>query len=285
MFDDIRRKFETNGYAVLEGFFSEEEVEEMKNEAQNLIKLMPGEAKRTVFSTVDSEAQQSRDKYFLDSGDKISYFFEAGALGPNGDMLVPPELSLNKIGHALHELNPVFKKYTFCERVKEAAFQLGMEEPVIPQSMYIFKNPGTGSEVTAHQDASYLHTEPVNVAGFWIALDDASIENGCLWFSRGSHKSGVHRRYVRNPDKNSEELLVYTSPPPYYQTSNFIAVPVPKGSCIVIHGQVVHFSESNKSSKPRHAYTFHVVEQKNTKYSENNWLQPSNKPFMHLYKN
>lgn len=82
----------------------------------------------------------------MDSGDKISYFYEPGALGPNGELLVEPEVSLNKIGHALHELNPVFRKYTFSEKIKEAAFQLGFEEPVIPQSMYIFKNPKIGSE-------------------------------------------------------------------------------------------------------------------------------------------
>lgn len=83
--------------------------------------------------------------------------------------------------------------------------------------------------VTAHQDASFLHTEPLKVAGFWIALDDSTIENGCLWIASKSHTSGVHRRYIRNPDKDSDELLVYTSGAPYYQKSNFSAVPVPKG--------------------------------------------------------
>lgn len=139
--------------------------------------------------------------------------------------------------------------------------------------------------VSAHQDASYLHTEPLNLIGFWIALEDATVENGCLWVARGSHKSGVHRRYIRNPDQNSSELLVYTSPAPFYQKSSFAAVPVSKGTCILIHGQVVHYSEPNKSAKSRHAYTFHVVEQRNTKYSEDNWLQPTEeKPFLQLYK-
>lgn len=55
-------------------------------------------------------------------------------------------MSLNKIGHALHELNPVFRKVSLSEKVKECAFQLGFLDPVIAQSMYIFKNPGIGSE-------------------------------------------------------------------------------------------------------------------------------------------
>ncbi|KRT86073.1 hypothetical protein AMK59_357, partial [Oryctes borbonicus] len=140
--------------------------------------------------------------------------------------------------------------------------------------------------LVAHQDVSYLHTEPVKVVGFWIALEDATIENGCLRFIKGSHKSGVHRRYMRNPDKSSDELLIYDSPAPFYQKSAFIPVPVPKGACVLIHGQVVHYSEANRSDKSRHAYTFHVVETKDTKYSEENWLQPAEgKSFLHLYKN
>ncbi|CAH2015784.1 unnamed protein product [Acanthoscelides obtectus] len=84
---------------------------------------------------------QNKDRYFLESGDKISYFYEQGAIGPNGELLVEPHLSLNKIGHALHELDPVFRKMTFSEQVKEVAFQLGYEEPAVVQSMYIFKKP------------------------------------------------------------------------------------------------------------------------------------------------
>ncbi|CAH0547789.1 unnamed protein product [Brassicogethes aeneus] len=285
MFEDVQVKIERDGYAVIENFLSQSEIDELKNEAEKLIKNMPEESNRAVFNTVESEAKQNKDQYFLDSSDKISYFYEAGALGPNGELLVDPSVSLNKIGHALHELNPVFRKLTFCEQVKETAFQLGFQEPAVVQSMYIFKNPGIGSEVIAHQDASYLYTEPVKVIGFWIALEDATLENGCLWFARGSHKGGVHRRYIRNHDKKSDQLLVYTTPSPYYQKSSFLAAPVPKGSLVLIHGQVVHHSEPNKSQKSRHAYTFHIIETKNTKYSENNWLQPKNKPFAKLYEN
>jgi ectoine hydroxylase-related dioxygenase (phytanoyl-CoA dioxygenase family) len=58
------------------------------------------------------------------------------------------------------------------------------------------------------------------------------------------------------------------------------------GTCILIHGQVVHHSEPNRSQNSRHAYTFHAVEQKDTKYAADNWLQPTEKlPFPELYKN
>lgn len=139
--------------------------------------------------------------------------------------------------------------------------------------------------VISHQDATYLYTEPEKLTGFWIALDDATIENGCLKVVPGSHTGSVHRRFHRNPDKSSKELLIHDKPTPTYQKSSFQAIPVKKGACILIHGRVVHRSEHNKSQEPRHAYTFHVIEQKNTKYAEDNWLQlKNNSKFPSLYR-
>ena len=70
---------------------------------------------------------------------------------------------------------------------------------------------------------------PEALVGFWIPLEDATVENGCLWFIPGSHKGGVHTRFVRNPDKASKELLVYDRPQPTYQRNNFVPLPVSKG--------------------------------------------------------
>ena len=82
----------------------------------------------------------------MESSNKISYFFEESALNEDGSLAVDPKLALNKVGHALHWLHPEFRKVSFCERVKETAFQLGYRKPAICQSMYIYKNPGTGGE-------------------------------------------------------------------------------------------------------------------------------------------
>ena len=54
--------------------------------------------------------------------------------------------------------------------------------------MYIFKQPFIGDKVVPHQDGSYLHTNPLKVIGVWIALEDCTVENGCLSFVPGSHK-------------------------------------------------------------------------------------------------
>lgn len=52
--------------------------------------------------------------------------------------------------------------------------------------------------VVPHQDATFLNTTPMKLYGLWIALEDATLENGCLWFMPGSHK-GVYVGFLCNP--------------------------------------------------------------------------------------
>ncbi|KAK0180577.1 hypothetical protein PV327_002944 [Microctonus hyperodae] len=138
-------KVHQEGYAVLEDFLRPEEVDELKASGEEFTNNLPPESQRKIFNTV--ELQQNKDIYFLDSAHKINYFFEAEALEDNGQLKVHPRVSLNKVGHALHWIHPTFKRITFDERIKEIAFQLNFQEPAVCQSMYIYKNPGLGSEV------------------------------------------------------------------------------------------------------------------------------------------
>ncbi len=64
---------------------------------------------------------QKTDDYFLNSGDKIRFFFEEGAFDTAGRLAVPIDRAMNKIGHALHVLNPVFRAYTH-----QAMFSVGL---------------------------------------------------------------------------------------------------------------------------------------------------------------
>ncbi|XP_073950994.1 phytanoyl-CoA dioxygenase domain containing 1 [Choristoneura fumiferana] len=280
MHDTIANQLEQDGYAVLEEFLRPAECDELFAAGLELTKKLPDSI--NIFSTTDPDNQQLKDQYFLNSNDKISYFYEKDAIGADGNLKVDPSISLNKVGHALHLLQPIFRCYTYSDRVKAVCRQIGFSEPAVVQSMYIYKNPGVGGEVVEHQDITFLHTEPIPPIGFWIALEDATIQNGCLWVARGSHKSGVHRRLLR--DSENREKLSYDRPAAVYPQSSFTPVPVSKGTCILIHGNVVHKSAPNRSSKSRHAYTFHVIEKRNNTFSPDNWLQEGeNAPFVNLY--
>ena len=64
--------------------------------------------------------------------------------------------------------------------------------------MVICKQPEIGGRVPPHQDSTFLYTDPPSAVGFWIALEDATVENGCLSFLKGSHrKAPVRKRFVR----------------------------------------------------------------------------------------
>ncbi|XP_069742997.1 phytanoyl-CoA dioxygenase domain-containing protein 1 isoform X2 [Narcine bancroftii] len=285
--DQVAAEFWNVGYVAIEGFLTVEECDSLREQIAKVVDDMDvPKHLQTEFSTDESEQlkTQGSTDYFLTSGDKIRFFFEKGVFDSKGDLLVPKEKSLNKIGHALHALEPTFKNLTCSPKVKEVTQKLDLQEPVIVQSMYIFKQPRIGGEVTPHQDATFLYTEPLGrIMGFWIAMEDATENNGCLWFIPGSHKAGISRRMLRAP-KGEYPLLKFIGQEHNYSDDEFISAPVKKGGLILIHGEVVHKSGSNTSDQSRHAYTFHIMESKDTKWSEENWLQPTPElPFPLLY--
>jgi ectoine hydroxylase-related dioxygenase (phytanoyl-CoA dioxygenase family) len=120
--------------------------------------------------------------------------------------------------------------------------------------MYIFKQAKIGGEVCAHQDGAFLYTEPQSVIGFWWALDDCTLNNGCLWVIPGSHSIGVNRRY-----KRKEPPLIGTEfvpPEPIaFDLTGAIPLVIPQGTLVILHNALVHYSAENNSDAPRHAYS------------------------------
>ncbi|XP_064100496.1 phytanoyl-CoA dioxygenase domain-containing protein 1-like [Macrobrachium nipponense] len=278
------QKFQTEGSVAVPNFLTEAEVESLRSSCYQLVDEMdPRIHTPTSFSTVGQE--QAKSRYFLDSGDKVRFFFESEALDADGKLKVEKHFSLNKIGHALHWLVPEFKKVSFSDKMKATARQLGFISPAVVQSMYIFKQPGIGGEVMPHKDCTFLSTKPQSCIGFWFALEDVTVENGCLWYSPGSHKTTTERRFIRNPDKNGD-LLIFEGPADPCDESKYVPMPVGKGTLVLINGQVDHKSAKNTSLKSRHIYTFHVIERHNTTWDPRNWLQPTPEmPFTGLYEN
>lgn len=178
------------------------------------------------------------------------------------------ELSIRFVGHALHEHDPVFKKFSLSESVSSIFSSLGYKRPAIVQSRYIFKQPGFGAEAIPHQDNTYLHTEPPSCTGLWLALEDATINNGCLWAIPGSHKNGLKIRMIKD-----ENGTYFDRPIPSYDHKEFVPLEVKSGSLVIIHGDLVHKSFENLSPASRHALVLHVIETKGCEWSNGNWLQ------------
>lgn len=262
-------QFESNGFLVLENFVSHDACDGVRERAAQMVDEFDPPNMRTIFTT--HEQNRSADDYFMNSGDKIRFFFEENAFNPDGSLKQDKAHSINKIGHALHDLDPVFDRFSRTTKIKELVDDLGIEDPRLLQSMYIFKQPNIGGEVNCHQDSTFLHTDPIDMVGLWFALEDATIENGCLWAIPGGHKRGLKSRWIRAENGGMEFVTFDLEPWP---EEELVPLEVRKGSLILLHGLLPHRSHENRSSKSRHAYTLHVISGK-AQYPADNWLQRS----------
>jgi len=262
------------GFLVLEEFVDEATCDQLRARAKELVQEFDPAKVVSIFST--REQNRTTDEYFMTSGDKIRFFFEENAFNPDGTLKYEKEKSINKIGHALHDLDPLFNRFSRSDKVRDLAKALGLENALLVQSMYIFKQPNIGGEVTCHQDSTFIYTEPIDIAGLWFALEDATIENGCLWAIPGGHRRGLKSRWLRTHEGRMEFEVYDTTPWP---ESELVPLEVSKGSLIVLHGLLPHRSFENRSPRSRHAYTLHLIGAE-AKYPSENWLQrPENMPF------
>ena len=158
-------------YYVIPDFFSLKDSEEMLNQAKKLIEEMDlsdhpmvGHCNKrllrlslteldpiqTTFSTSE-QGKHVGDDYFLSSNDKISFFLEPSSISRSSDgskpeLTVPKTQSVNKIGHALCQLDPVFKKYTLeNERIKDVARELGEHDDPLGESPATMSRSGSSS--------------------------------------------------------------------------------------------------------------------------------------------
>jgi phytanoyl-CoA hydroxylase len=260
-------RFEADGFLVIPGFTSPDAVAELRARAQILVDAFDPRQSTTIFTTRDESTKS--DAYFLESGDKVRCFFEEEAFDASGALRQPKDLSINKIGHALHDLDPVFARFSHDPRLHDLSVELGVAQPLMYQSMYIFKQPRIGGEVRWHQDATYFATDPISVTTFWFALERADRGNGCLWVQRGGHRTPLRERFVVEDGEGRLERIDAT---PWPSERDAEPLEVESGTLVVFHGLLPHYSGPNRSEVSRHAYTLHVVDAR-ARYSPANWLQ------------
>jgi phytanoyl-CoA hydroxylase len=260
-------QYQENGYLVLPNFKTTVELAALRARAAEIVQAFDPAQSQAIFTT--QEQSRKVDDYFLGSADKVRCFFEEEAFDAAGQLKQSKALSINKIGHALHDLDPVFDQFSHGPALAELAADLGLAQPQIWQSMYIFKQPGIGGEVRWHQDATFFDTTPITVTTFWFALEDANVSNGCLWAEPGGHRSPLRERFVREGDKARIEKL---DAAPWPDDHTAVPLEVSAGTLVVFHGLLPHYSAPNRSPVSRHAYTLHATDAR-AQYSPRNWLQ------------
>lgn len=260
-------RFERDGFLVLPAFHSHAMCDSLITQARQLSDHFVPQGSLSVVTTRGTK--HSTDDYFLASGDKISFFFEEDAFDVSGVLKGDVFHSLNKIGHAMHDLDPVFGHFSRSPALQELASHLGLDHHVLIQSLLIFKHPRIGGTVDVHQDATFLYTEPASCIGFWFALEDATIENGCLWVRPGGHHSPLRSWFRRKRGIGTEFVVLDDSP---YECDDMQPLEVEKGTCIVLHGLLPHYSLPNTSGKARPAYAIHAIDRR-AHYPDSNWLR------------
>jgi phytanoyl-CoA hydroxylase len=264
-------RWQDEGFLVLPGFKRAGELAALRERSLAIVEAFEPRPEQGAAGAVFSTRERARlaDAALLASAAAVHCFFEEEALDAQGRLRVDKHRSINKIGHALHDLDPVFDRFSRDPRLAEIVRELGIEQPQLWQSMLIFKQPRIGGEVVWHQDASFLATEPQSVIGLWFALEDAALDNGCLWVEPGGHRGPLRERYVHEGTGLAMQPLDAT---PWPSAERARALPVPAGTLVVLHGLVPHCSAPNRSPESRMAYTLHVTDGR-ARYSPLNWLQ------------
>ena len=263
----IAGDFAKDGFAVLPDELDSAALDTLRTRIDALVEEFDPSGVSTIFSTDDQS--HGRDDYFVNSGDKVRFFFEDGSLAADGSLAVEKDQSLNKIGHAMHDLDDGFSTICRSGPFAEAAAAVGMDSPLLLQSMVIFKNPTIGGEVNTHTDHTFLWTEPQSVIGFWLAIDEATVDNGCLWALPGGHRLPVKSRFRRTPDDGTAMETFDDTP---YPSDGWVPLEASPGTLIALHGSLPHRSEPNTSPDPRLAFSLHCIEA-SAEYPADNWLQ------------
>ena len=251
-----RASYDRDGFLVLPGLIPARDCAALVERAAQIAAQAPAE--KSVFTT--TEQDRVSDRRFLSSGPLITCFTE------------PDGVTLAKIGHALHDLDPVFAELSHRPVLAEVLADVGLVEPLLLQSMYLCKAALSGGEVGSHQDATFLWTDPVTVTGLWLALEDATVDNGCLWALPGGHRTVPlaqrFRRLGGDADGTEFEDLRDVDVP----AAGWVPLEARAGTVVVLHGLLPHRSSPNTSPRSRNAYSLHAVEA-SAHYPADNWLQ------------
>ncbi len=152
--------------------------------------------------------------------------------------------------HQPHKVSPVMLQYVKDARICGVLSQITAAHLAhwdgsvkCMQSMFFIKPPGFQGQAW-HQDEAYIPTRDRSLVGAWIALDDATVENGCLWILPGSHRSGY--LYPQRPHENEDEFDF--APESFgFDDRDEIPVEVKTGSVVFFNGHLLHRSKKNRS--------------------------------------
>lgn len=276
--DAFAASYRRDGYAIAPARLSASDLDRVRGVAERIAdEFRPAES-QSIFSTQHRDA--TLDDTFFESAQSVRCFLEEDATDAQGRITAPHDRCINKIGHALHDHEPDFAAVCRLPIWGELLNSIGQADPLLYQSMLIFKQPRIGGEVRWHQDGSYLIAAGSGVVGMWVALEDADRSNGCLWVQPGGHTSPLRELYRADASARRGELETL-DPTPWPSEREALALEVPAGTVVVFSDRMPHYSAPNTSNKSRLAFTLHAADA-SAPWSSENWLQRGELPDFRL---
>jgi phytanoyl-CoA hydroxylase len=158
-----------------------------------------------------------------------------------------------------HLAHPTFDRLVRDPRLLDAIESLIGPNLRLVHFQGLYKPPHTGGEVAWHQDDYYFGVQRENaVASCWLALDDATVANGCMWVVPGSHRRMYEHR--KNWDPSEKKGFFFSIDDPEFNPDNSVPIEIKRGQCLFHHGLMPHRSLRNGSERMRRAFAIHFFD-------------------------
>ena len=146
--------------------------------------------------------------------------------------------------HFPHKLSAIMENYLAHPVIVEVLTKVIGADVKCMQSMLFIKAAGKPGQAW-HQDEDFIPTRDRSLTGAWMALDDANVENGCLWVIPGSHKHGILWQLEETDDPRFDCTRESRGFP--YQDDEAIPVEVKAGAIVFFNGYLLHRSLPNRA--------------------------------------
>ena len=208
----LRDFYEEQGYLVVPNALSETELEELRAEALSVCRGERGEVVGVVPSSPGESEEETLRRYLCI--------------------------------HFPHKISETMFKYLGTPNMVDVLTEIVGPNIKCMQSMLFIKATGKPGQAW-HQDEDFIPTRDNSLVGGWVAMDDATIENGCLWVIPGSHRHGVLWPMEQQQDARFDCSDESTGFP--YSDDDAIPVEVKAGSIVFFNGYLLHRSFPNRA--------------------------------------
>lgn len=223
-FDKIESDYHSDGVVRIKDFFTANKVAEIRNELNRYIKNeLP--SRPLDASTMEADGKTIRNLWRLEV-------------------------------HSAY-----FKKLALQPEIINLIAKLVGDDPILVGVETFNKPAFIGSGVPYHQDNAYFCQTPPNMLTLWVAIDKVTVENGAVYFIKGSHKLGMLQTKPSGVSGNSIGL---SEPIKIHKSDQFCAT-LNSGDATIHHCEIIHHSEPNRTVNSRLGLLF-VYRDANTEY-------------------